>query len=255
MQELDLLNYKISDFYSSNLDFKGILEEKKIALANSLGYDSNLQIITLNIEHLKQASSNSAFKKVLEKSEVIIPDGESICLLCRIFAKKKIKKLAGIDLAKNLLDNYSRIAFLGAEETVLKKIEKDFLTKLPEFESKKYLFQNGFYEESREVDIVKTIAQFEPDLLLVALGSPRQELLIHRYRHLFKNCIMIGVGGSFDIFAGKLKRAPNIFIKLKLEWLFRILQEPERLRRFFSSVKYLLFLIIKEVMKEAKISL
>lgn len=255
MQKLDLLSYKISDLHSSNLDFKEILEEEKIALANSLDYDSNLQIITLNIEHLKQTSSSSVFKTVLEKSEIIIPDGESICLLCRVFAKKKIKKLAGIDLVQNLLNSYSQIAFLGAEETVLKKIEKNFLTKLPEFTSKKYLFQNGFYETSKEIDIMEKIAAFEPDLLLVALGSPRQELLIHKYRHLFKNCIMIGVGGSFDIFAGKLKRAPDIFIKLKLEWLFRVLQEPKRLGRFFSSVKYLLCLIVKEVMKESKISL
>jgi len=254
MHEIDLLNYRINDLYSSKLDFKEILEEKKLALVSSPDYDSNLQIITLNIEHLKLASSNPVFKCILEKSEIIIPDGESICLLYRIFTRKKIKKLAGIDLAKNLLNNYSRIAFLGAEEAVLKKIEKHFLTELPEFKNKSYFFQNGFYEANKEINIMTTIADFKPDLLLVALGSPRQELLINQYRHLFKNCIMIGVGGSFDIFAGKLKRAPEAFIKLKLEWLFRIIQEPKRLKRFLGSVKYFLFLVIK-TFRSVKISL
>jgi N-acetylglucosaminyldiphosphoundecaprenol N-acetyl-beta-D-mannosaminyltransferase len=250
MPKVKILDYLVSDFHSLDADFRTTIE-------GTMQNDSNIHIITLNMEHLNLAEKIPEFKKILTDAEFLIPDGESICLLARILAKQKIKKIAGIDLAEKLINNYSRIAFLGAEKAVsdslrnlltIKYGSKSLNSEAEVFDlnsSKEFFFEHGFYEKNQEESIIERIVNFNPELLLVALGSPAQELLIAKYRHLFKNTVMIGVGGSFDIFAGKLSRAPKLFIKLKLEWFFRILQEPKRLRRFVSNSKNFLLLLLK----------
>ncbi len=252
MHKIKILDYLVSDFHSADADFRTTLE-------STIQQDSNIHIITLNMEHLHLAEKIPEFKKILTDAEFLIPDGESICLLARILAKQKIKKIAGIDLAEKLINTYSRIAFLGGEKTVSDSLRNLFTVKYGSESkslnseadvftldsSKELLFEHGFYEKNQEESVIERIVNFNPELLLVALGSPVQELLIAKYRHHFKNTVMIGVGGSFDIFAGKLSRAPKLFIKLKLEWLFRILQEPKRLGRFLSNLKNFLLLLLK----------
>jgi N-acetylglucosaminyldiphosphoundecaprenol N-acetyl-beta-D-mannosaminyltransferase len=250
MPKIKILDYLVSDFGSMDADFRTTIE-------GTVQNDSNVHIITLNMEHLNLAEKIPEFKKILNDAEFLIPDGESICLFARILAKQKIKKIAGIDLAEKLIDNYSRIAFLGAEKAVsdslrnlltIKYGSKSLNSEAGVFDlnsSKELLFEHGFYEKNQEEGVIERIVNFNPELLLVALGSPVQELLIAKYRHHFKNTVMIGVGGSFDIFAGKLSRAPKLFIKLKLEWFFRILQEPKRVRRFLSNLKNFLLLLLK----------
>jgi N-acetylglucosaminyldiphosphoundecaprenol N-acetyl-beta-D-mannosaminyltransferase len=252
MHKVKILDYLVSDFHSVDADFRTTLE-------GIIQYDSNIHIITLNMEHLHLAEKMPEFKKILNDAEFLIPDGESICLLARILTKYKIKKIAGIDLAEKLINSYSRIAFLGAEKTVSDSLRnllsikygsesKSLNSGADVFNlnaSKEFFFEHGFYKKNQEESVIERIVNFNPELLLVALGSPAQELLIAEYRHLFKNTVMIGVGGSFDIFAGKLSRAPKLFIKLKLEWLFRILQEPKRLGRFLSNLKNFLLLLLK----------
>jgi N-acetylglucosaminyldiphosphoundecaprenol N-acetyl-beta-D-mannosaminyltransferase len=248
MPKVKILDYLVSDFHSVDADFRTTIE-------GTIQNDSNIHIITLNMEHLNLAEKIPEFKKILTDAEFLIPDGESICLLARILAKPKIKKIAGIDLAEKLINIYSRIAFLGAEKTVSDSL-RNLLTLKYSSESisessetlnssKEFFFEHGFYEKNQEESVIERIVNFNPELLLVALGSPAQELLIAKYRHLFKNTVMIGVGGSFDIFAGKLSRAPKLFIKLKLEWLFRILQEPKRLGHFLSNLKNFVLLLLK----------
>ena len=81
----------------------------------------------------------------------------------------------------------------------------------------------------------------QPDICLVALGIPEQELLINKYFNKFKKGIFIGVGGSFDVLSGHKKRAPKLMIKLHLEWLYRIIKEPKRFKRFWeSNIKFML---------------
>ena len=255
MHKVKILNYLVRDFGSMD----EVLEACENVENNVVHWsqnDSNTHIITLNMEHLHLAEKMPEFKKILTNAEFLIPDGESICLLARILAKQKIKKIAGIDLAEKLIDNYSRIAFLGAEETVSDSLRNLLTVKYDSSlnseagvfdlnSSKEFFFEHGFYEKNQEESVIERIVNFSPKLLLVALGSPAQEFLIAKYRHLFKNTVMVGVGGSFDIFAGKLSRAPRLFIKLKLEWLFRILQEPKRALRFLSNLKNFLTLILK----------
>ena len=98
---------------------------------------------------------------------------------------------------------------------------------------------DGYVEDKDSV--FEEMKEVKPDIVLVALGIPKQEILIYNHLKDFDKGIFVGVGGSFDVISGSKKRAPKIFVKLKLEWLYRITREPKRLKRFYeSNIKYLL---------------
>lgn len=225
---------------SPQINFLGyqIIDLKKLETINHLkqlsGKDSNLQIITLNIEHLETAKTNPQFHRLLKEVDILIPDGESVALLASLL-NLKITKYAGIDLCEKLIESHQRICCLGAEDLVIKSLEEKFKQK---FKEKEFYFQHGYYNVENEVEVLERVSAFKPDLFIVALGVPRQDLLIAKYRHLFNNCICIGVGGALDVLAGKLKRAPKILIKLKLEWLYRIIQEPSRIFKFTRNITH-----------------
>ena len=94
-------------------------------------------------------------------------------------------------------------------------------------------YQDGYVQDKDAV--FEEIVTLKPDAVLVALGIPAQEILIHKYYNRFDKGIFVGVGGSFDVLSGTKKRAPEIFIKLNLEWLYRIAKEPQRFKRFYDS--------------------
>ena len=199
MHKVKILDYLVSDFHSISTDPRTVLEKM-------IQNGSNIHIITLNMEHLHLAEKIPEFKKILTNAELLIPDGESICFLAKILAKKKLKKIAGIDLAEKLINNYSRIAFLGGKQVVsdsLRNIltikyspESISINKEPEIfslnSSKVFFFEHGFYKKDDELSVIERIVHFNPELLLVALGSPAQELLIAKYQHLFRNTVMMG---------------------------------------------------------------
>ncbi len=104
-------------------------------------------------------------------------------------------------------------------------------------------YRNGYVVNKDYV--FRDILRKEPDIILVALGMPLQEKIIYRNIKKFRKGIFVGVGGSFDILSGCKKRAPKIFIKLNLEWLYRIIKEPKRIKRFYKNNIRFIFKIIK----------
>lgn len=202
-------------------------------------------IVTLNLDHLKNTQKSPDFIEDLKKADWIIADGISIVLLARNLYKgsefaKKISKIPGIELAEKLISRSSRLAFLGSTEKKISKLEEIF--------SDKVVFaHHGFFsqeENSSEEKIFAEIKNSQPDLLLVAMGCPRQEKFLAKHAKSLENTIKIGVGGAFDIWSGDLKRAPKFLQNLNLEWAFRIFQEPSRIFRFFSNVhSFVLFFL------------
>lgn len=199
-------------------------------------------IVTLNMDHLKNARKSVDFVEDLKKADWIIADGISIVLLARILYKgsdfaSKIFKIPGIDLANELISRSKRIAFLGSEQKNIQQMQKIF--------SDKVVFaSHGYFFEAQEEKIIEEIKKSSPDLLLVAMGCPKQEKFLARNEKTLAGITKIGVGGAFDIWSGKLKRAPKFIQNLNLEWLFRIFQEPFRIIRIFSNVhSFVLFLV------------
>lgn len=211
--------------------------------------EKKMFIVTANPETIMTSEQNNDFKEaLLDENTTIIPDGIGTVKGAKMLGYHVEETIPGVELCTKLFEycnQYSKNIFLlGAKQEVLEKLVNVLERNYPNAHICGY--ENGYVENKQAV--FDKIPNLEPDVVLVALGIPEQELLIYKNLNQFNKGIFVGVGGSFDVLSGTKKRAPKIFIKLHLEWLYRILKEPKRLKRFFNSnVKYILK-IKKEVM-------
>lgn len=197
-------------------------------------------IITANPEIIIESQRDKELNKMLlNKDNIIVPDGISIVKASKKYDKKIEERITGVDLSIKLLELANRykksIYLFGATEEVVRQLKGNIHNKYPDI-SKVYI-QNGYVKDKNKV--FQDIFTKKPDIILVALGVPRQEKIINENISMFKKGIFVGVGGTFDVLSGTKKRAPRIFIKLNLEWLYRIIKEPRRLKRFFKyNIKF-----------------
>ncbi len=198
-------------------------------------------IITANPESFMFAENDKVLEDaILDKDTLSVPDGVGIVKASRMLNINVKERIPGIDIANRLLviaNKYKKsIYFYGAKEEVLIKLKEMVIKNYPNI--KIAGSQNGYVSDKDKVfdDIVKC----KPDIVLVALGIPLQEKLIYSHLDKFSKGIFVGVGGSFDVMSGSKKRAPKLFIKLNIEWLYRIVSEPKRIKRFWNSnVKFI----------------
>lgn len=193
-------------------------------------------IVTINPEAYMYAEKNKILKEaLLSKDTTLIPDAVSVVYAIKKALNKRVTKYPGIDIFKTILEignKYHRTVYLyGAKEEVNKDMENYIVEN---YKDLKIVGRSNGYEKDIE-KIKRNILKLKPDIIAVALGVPRQELFISEIYGKLHKGIMIGVGGSFDVIAGHVKRAPKIFIKLNLEWLYRILKEPKRINRFYNN--------------------
>lgn len=211
-------------------------------IRNNLESNKKTFIVTANPETFMTSINDSKLKQLLiDKQTTVVPDGVGI-----VKAGKKIgcnikERITGIDIAYKLLeygnDLDKTIYLFGAKEEVIVSMKKVLSNQYPNL--KIVGTSNGYIEDKDKV--FNNIVKLEPDIVLVALGIPLQEKLIYEYLDKFKKGIFVGVGGSFDVISGHKKRAPEILIKLDLEWLYRIIKEPKRLKRFYNSnIKFIM---------------
>ena len=216
-------------------------------LENKVENNEKSFIVTANPETLMIAQQNQEFSKcLLDKSTIIVPDGIGIIKGANLFGEKIEGTITGVELSKELF----RIANEKCKSLYLFGASNDVINKMVEMIKSKYSnikilgFDNGYVEDRQAV--FEKMKELKPDIVLVALGIPNQELMIYNNLNYFDKGIFMGVGGSFDVLSGSKKRAPKFFVKSHLEWLYRITKEPKRLKRFFkSNVKYV-FKIIQE---------
>ena len=204
-------------------------------------------IITANPETYMLSRKDSEISDMIyNKNNLIVPDGISIVKTSNILGYNIKERITGVDLAEYLFElankNKYRVYLFGASEDVIDKLTGIINTKYPNINL--VGGTNGYIKDKDGVmNYIKTT---NPDIVMLALGIPLQEKLINRHINEFKKGIFIGVGGSFDVLSGTKKRAPRIFIKLNLEWLYRIASEPKRITRFIKhNIKYLI-VILKE---------
>lgn len=197
-------------------------------------------IVTANSETFMKSEEDLELNSLLnDKHTVIVPDGIGIVSAARRYGKKIKERITGIDIANTLLDYGNElnksIYLFGSKQEVIDSMKKVLEKNYPNL---KLVGSSNGYIENKD-SIFESAAKYNPDIVLVALGIPNQEKLIYRHIDKFKKGIFVGVGGSFDVISGHKKRAPKIFIKLNLEWLYRILREPRRIKRFYqSNVKF-----------------
>ena len=196
-----------------------------------------LYIVTLNAEMVVAAQQDAELDRIIRHAHLIIPDGSGVVWAVRL-AGEHIDRLPGIELASAALDiaakQSKKVALIGGRHEVLEKLLED----LPEKHSGLNIVASyhGYFSEDEEEQIVDDISSFEPDMVLVALGVPKQEYFVDRWAHAFPHAVLIGVGGSFDVWAGEIKRAPKFMRQMHLEWLYRLIVEPWRWRRIGSAL-------------------
>jgi len=211
---------------------------------------TNFQIITINPEMIMNAQKNEAFFNILNSSDLNIVDGVGVKLALK-FQKINQAQIRGVDFARALVklasENNYRVGFLGAKEEIINLSKENFLKEYP---SLNFVYvRNGYFDNENE--IINEIKIAKPQILLVGLGSPKQEELILKLKSQLEGCVMVGVGGSFDVFSGIVKESPVIWRKLGLEWLYRTLCQPERIKRIFPVLPiFLIKCIISSVLKK-----
>ena len=204
-------------------------------------------IITANPEtYMLSRKDPEISDMIYNKNNLVVPDGISIVKTSNLLGYNIKERITGVDLAEYLLrlanENKYKVYLFGASEEVMDKLTIIIHKKYPNINL--VGGTNGYIKDKDGVmNYIKTT---NPDIVMLALGIPLQEKLINKHIDDFKKGIFIGVGGSFDVLSGSKKRAPKLFIKLNLEWLYRIISEPKRITRFIKhNIKYIM-VILKE---------
>lgn len=233
------------DMFTKILDFN-VFNEDKESLMNYVEGLDKVNIISGNPEVLFNGLNNSMLHKSFnDKYSLIIPDGVGTVIASKLIKEPVKEKIAGIDVVREVLikaDKEGRsVYFLGATEEVVLKCVKNIKEDYPNLKIAGY--HNGFFDLNNCEDIIGSIKESMPWAILVAMGSPRQEIFIEKIKNITDTKIYMGVGGVFDIFAGNLKRAPKWMISLGLEWMYRVIKEPFRIKRLISIPKFLLIVL------------
>jgi len=199
-------------------------------------------VVTLNAEMAMQAEQNPALADVIRSAELVIPDGSGVVLYLWLRGKSA-RRYPGIELAESLLQlagtlpTSEPIFFFGGSPGVTAAAAETWQQKV---KGLSIASQHGYLSADEEKDFRDRLTKMQPKLIFVGLGVPRQEFWIAENRHLCPQSIWVGVGGSFDIWAGTKDRAPAWFCDNHLEWLYRLYQEPWRWRRMLALPQFAL---------------
>lgn len=200
-------------------------------------------VVTLNAEMAIQAERNDALATIIRQAELVIPDGSGVILYLWLQGQRS-RRCPGIELAESLLRQAGEIGkscpvfFYGGNPGVVQKAAQVWQNKFPELTIAG--MENGYLSPDAEQYLKQTLKKTQPSVIFVGLGVPRQEIWIAQNRHLCPQATWIGVGGSFDIWAGIKSRAPIWLRENHLEWLYRLYQEPWRWRRMMALPQFAL---------------
>lgn len=193
-------------------------------------------IVTPNAEMIMMANKDKQLAHIINKADLVIPDGAGVVWAARYQGNLMPERVAGYDLVQCLLreavNEKYRIYLFGGAPGVADKARKIAEDRFPGV--KIVGTRNGFFNKQEEAEILNEIKTCQPDILLVALGVPRQEKWLDEYKDELRVPAAIGVGGTFDVMAGLVQRAPLWMQRSNLEWLFRLLSEPKRAIRMLA---------------------
>jgi N-acetylglucosaminyldiphosphoundecaprenol N-acetyl-beta-D-mannosaminyltransferase len=215
------------------------------------------QHVVVNVDKLVKASRDPELRRIINECALVNVDGMPVVWASRLLGRPLKERVAGCDLFEALMRRAGekgwRVFLLGAREEVVSKVASTYRHKYPDLVLAGY--RNGYWKgEAEEADVVEQIRAARPDLLFVAISSPKKEQFLGRWQAEMKVPFAMGVGGTFDVAIGHVKRAPLWMQKSGLEWFYRFLQEPRRMfRRYFIEDMAFLWLFLKELkLKDAR---
>lgn len=207
----------------------------------------SLHVVTLNAEMVVAAQQDAELDRIVRHAHLIVPDGAGVVWAVKMNGTE-ISRVPGIELAAAALASAAkhekRVALIGGRPEVMERLLEVLPQKYPGLDI--VASHNGYFSLEEEERVVDEIAAHEPDIVLVALGVPKQEYFIDRNAYAFPQAVKIGVGGSFDVWTGQVKRAPAIMRKLNLEWFYRLAKEPWRFNRIMSALPNFFFQVLHE---------
>ncbi len=209
----------------------------------------SLQIGVVNAAKIVTMASDDELRRDVLSSDVIVADGMAVVWASRLLGQSLPERVAGIDLMFEMLRRGNQRAYrvfcFGATEEVSQKVGERIAADFPKVQLVGR--RNGYYGAKEEEGIAEVIAKSRADILLVAMTSPKKEQFLARWSERIGVPVCHGVGGSFDVMAGKVERAPDRWQRLGLEWLYRVKQEPRRLwRRYLVTNTLFCGMVISE---------
>jgi N-acetylglucosaminyldiphosphoundecaprenol N-acetyl-beta-D-mannosaminyltransferase len=232
------------------------MQETLQLVKDAISDHQHIHHTVVNAGKIVAMHENPVLKESVVSADVINADGQAVVWTSKLFGHSLRERVAGIDLMEKLVElahhQQYKLFFFGAKEEVVKKLVDHY--------SKLYSpgiiagYRNGYFKKEDERGIAQQIADSGANILFVAITSPVKENFLYQNKDILKDVnFIMGVGGSFDVIAGYVKRAPAWMQKAGLEWLFRVYQEPKRMfkRYLVGNTKYLI-LVIKYMFKPGK---
>ena len=228
--------------------------EAKSAIMGRIDTTEPVHVITLTPEMCVRAYEDPEFRKIIDSAGIVVADGVGVAWGESRLTGRKTEKAPGIDLADIILNYLAKtcgsVFLLGGKPDIARQAVGNLLIRYPSIVTSGW--QDGYFDMSEEEHVVERIAQTKSNVLLVGMGSPKQEIFIAK--HLDKlNCgLAVGIGGTFDVWSGKVRRAPAIFRNTGLEWLYRTSTQPfSRAGRLRKLMRFT-FLVLSGRIKQAK---
>lgn len=238
-------------FLNTYIDNYTMAETMK-AVSNAVESKNQIHHVVVNAGKIVAMQKDTQLRESVNNSDLINADGQAVVWASRWLGKPLKERVAGIDIMENLVQeaavNNYRIFFFGAREDVVAKV----VSKYRESYGSQIIagYRNGYYTPEEESEIAKQISESEADILFVAISSPKKENFLYQNRQMLQNVYFImGVGGSFDVVSGLVRRAPLWMQHAGLEWLYRLLQEPGRMwKRYLVGNTKFIWLVFREWM-------
>lgn len=245
MQEIHLFNTKVHNLsMKETVDYidSAILKKEQILYAD------------LNAGKIVAMQEDVDLRKSVNEADIINADGQAVIWASKILRKPLKERVAGVDLMGNLVEMAAKkgykIYLLGAKEEVVTRLVNIYEDKFGKDLIAGY--RNGYFKKEEEEEIVNDIIESKAQMLFVAISSPFKENFLYRHREALRQVnFIMGVGGSFDVYAGEVKRAPIWMQKIGMEWFFRFIQEPKRMwRRYLVGNSKFIYLVFKEKLQK-----
>jgi N-acetylglucosaminyldiphosphoundecaprenol N-acetyl-beta-D-mannosaminyltransferase len=203
---------------------------------------NNHYIVTLNAEIIYKAQEDPDLLQIINTADLVTPDGSGVLWAARQLSEPLKERVTGIDLMVQVCQQAHhagwRLYLFGGAPGVADMAADNIREQFADINI--VGTRNGYFSPAEEGYIIEDIEEQKPDVLFVALGAPKQEKWINSHREKLKAAVIIGVGGSFDVLAGNIKRAPVLWQKMRLEWLWRLLSDPRRIKRMMALPKFMI---------------
>lgn len=242
---------RLCDVYIDRLSMSDVVAR----ISATVESGGELSISMVNVAKVVSMRSDAQLRESVESSDLVLADGMPLIWLSRLVGEPLPERVAGIDLMYNLFAlahrRALRVFLLGAKEEALSRVVEAARRDYPGMVIAGY--RDGYFAESQEREVARSVRHARPDILLVAMSSPKKEVFLRRWGQFMRVAVCHGVGGSFDVMAGLTRRAPRWMQRVGLEWFFRMIQEPRRMwKRYLVTNSVFVILALRAIVRRRR---